>query len=193
MWTSREDTHGHVLFVYADPKERQRLLADYFADGLDNNELCIYVSSDSPKKVLRDLKAAGLDAAKAYKQQRLRLFEMTPTYLPHGKFRTNFMLANVSNYIVEAKVSGFAGVRTAGDMDWLYDHTEFAAAAEDYENQVSDLHQASPEFTGMCLYPVCPDAGPLLDMAMRTHNDLIFDSSLRSNQSRVKAMLHPHA
>ena len=175
------DAHGHILLVYEDHDERLRLLAEYFGEGLANNELCVLVTPGPLDRVINDLRSAGLDAQQAANDDRLRIFEMTDTYLPHGKFIANYMLQNVTDYIAEARNKGFSGVRTAGEMSWLYGLPEFFEAADQYERMVTELGSNNPQLTGLCLYPVRQGSGRILDDALHTHQSIIYDGTLRTN------------
>lgn len=177
----KQDSHGHLLFLYESPDERLQTLGEYFRDGLAKGELCVFVTPHSSRKVVKDLKSVGLNVATAVKQGHLRIFEMEKTYLPHGKFVADYMLLNVANFIMEAKAKGYTGVRTAGEMAWLYEHPEFLADATHYESQVNELNAANPAFTGLCLYPVRRGFGKILDSALRTHPSYVYDGTPRTN------------
>jgi hypothetical protein len=175
--TARRDIHGHVLFMYKNRQERLRTLAGYFGDGLAEGELCIFVTPDPPEKVIKDFLSVEFDASEAVENGSLRIFEMAETYLPHGKFVADYMLLNVANFITEARTKGYTGIRTAGEMAWLYEHPEFLSGATEYEQRVNGLNASNPEFTGLCLYPVRKDSKPILDSAIRTHPSFIYSGA----------------
>jgi hypothetical protein len=183
--SAEQDAHGHILFVYSKRQEKFEVLANYLRDGLGNHELCIMVTPDSTEKVIKDLQSAGLDVSKAVEDKDLRIFEMEPSYLPHGKFVANHMLLNVVNFIAEAKAKGYNGVRTAGEMAWLYDHPDYLDEAAEYEELVNRLPDNSPEFTGMCLYPVHNGSNKDIDRALQTHPSHIFDGTIQTNPFRT--------
>ena len=178
---SQPEDLGHILFAYESSKERQRLLAEYFGEGLANNELCIFVTSDAADKVTKDFLAAGLDIEEAVSEGNLRIFEMEETYLPHSKFVGNYMLMNVVNFIIDAKARGYEGVRTAGEMSWLCDHQEFFDDAMEYEEKITKLRDVSPEFTGLCLYPVREGSGKIVDTALHNHPSYVYDGTIQTN------------
>ena len=167
--------------MYESRQERLQTLAEYFGEGLAKGELCVFVTPDTSKKVIKDFRSTGLNIAKAVQNGDLRIFEMLKTYLPHGKFVADFMLLNVANFIMEAKAKGFTGLRTAGEMAWLYDRPEFVADATDYESQVNDLNTDSPEFTGLCLYPVHKGSSAIIDGALKTHPFYMYDGIRQTN------------
>lgn len=177
----KHDVHGHLLFLYESRQERLQTLTEYFGDGLAKGDLCVFVTPDTPKKVLRDFRSVGLDAKEAVEKGSLRIFEMVKTYLPHGKFVADYMLLNVANFIMEAKTRGYTGLRTAGEMAWLYGRPELLADATRYESQVNELNASNPQFTGLCLYPVRKGTSDILDSALKTHPSYIYDGTARTN------------
>lgn len=175
------DDHGHILFVYSTKARRMQVLAEYFQEGLDNNELCILATPDSPAQTIKEFSKAGLDIKDAVKHNKFRMFDMTKTYLPEGEFSSNGMLTNVVNFIISAKTEGYNGVRTAGEMAWLYDHPEFLAHASHYEQQINDLHATNPEFTGMCMYPIIEDTDGVIDASLGVHPSFVQDGIMQTN------------
>jgi hypothetical protein len=185
---AQSDAHGHTILVYSAREERLRALAEYFREGLANGELCIFVAPEPPEEIIEGLLLAGLDVNEAVAQNKLRLFEMNKTYLPHGAFVSNYMVTNVINFLIDAKTRGFTGVRTAGEMAWLYDHPEFLPDAMQYEDQINELSSENPDFIGLCMYPVRAGAEKVLERAMHVHPDILPTSSakdLQASQAQV--------
>lgn len=178
---TKRDIHGHILLIYEKPEERLKALAEYFRKGLERHELCVLVTPDPLEKVIDSFLSVGLDANHAVKDDDLRIFEMTETYLPHGKFVANYMLLNVANFIIEARAKGYNGIRTAGEMSWLHEHPEFLEDATAYESQIHELNATSPEFTGLCLYPVRKGSGRIIDSALKTHPSFFYDGTAHTN------------
>jgi chemotaxis family two-component system sensor kinase Cph1 len=177
----KHDTHNHVLFMYGSRDERLQVLAEYFNDGVNKGELCIFATPDTPEQVVMDFLPFGFDAGKAIDQRDLRVFEMTSTYLPHGQFVADFMLSNVAQFITDAKAGGYKGLRTAGEMAWLYEHPEFLAGAGKYEADITGLAGENPQFTGLCLYPLREGSRRILDTAMQTHPSFMYDGTVQPN------------
>jgi KaiC/GvpD/RAD55 family RecA-like ATPase len=146
----KKHAHNHVLFMYDSHEERMQVLAEYFSDGLANNELCFFVTPQSLEEVTRDFLDIGFDIRDVVERGDLRVSEMVKTYLPDGRFLADFMLANVKDFIHEAKQGGYRGLRTAGEMAWLCDHPDFVDDARDYEEMVTELALQNGEFMGLC-------------------------------------------
>ena len=91
------------------------------------------------------------------------------------------MLQNVKIFIEDAKSSGFSGLRTAGDMTWLYTAPEFTEEAMQYESDVNTLTTPGGHFTGICLYPSESANSRILAGALKTHPGFIYDGQITAN------------
>ena len=169
------DMHGHISVLYDSPKQCMRLLAEYFKEGLAKNELCVFVWPAPKKQVIEELRVAGLDADEAVMSGDLRIFDMNSTYLPDGRFVADFMLDNVRNFIKDAREMGYKGLRTAGEMSWVYSHPDMIEEATAYEHDVNGLRDQNPGFTGLCLYPMRSHTTSTLKTALCTHPSFLYD------------------
>jgi hypothetical protein len=189
MQTESSDTHDHILFVYTTAEERLRVLAEYFGEGLDNNDQCVFVTPEASEKAVADFLTAGLDVTEALEQKQMYIFEMKATYLPHGRFVADYMLTNVINFIMDARDKGYSGIRTAGEMSWLHENPEFLADATLYEHQINGVNAMNPDFTGLCLHPAHEVPGKILDSALQTHPSFIYDGTLRPNPHYIAKLV----
>jgi hypothetical protein len=171
----------HVAVFYQTPEERLELLTAYFRRGLENNEMCLYVSEDDATQVIRGFRDNGLSIRPHIASGQFRLFEMTETYLADGHFMTDYMLQNVASYIQDAKDTGYNGLRTAGEMSWLSGSPESELEAIIYENAVNLLGDGTKTFTGTCLYPLSEDTKSFVLDALNSHPVFFYDGLLRTN------------
>lgn len=178
---NKQTTQGHAFFLYSSTEERLSLIAEYFQQGLANNELCIFVTPETPRQAIESFARVGLDVGEAVAQGSLRIFEMNETYLPDGHFVSDYMLNNVSNFMEDAKAQGYSGLRTAGEMSWLDAHPEAMKEAVTYEAGVNGLNEPKPAFTGLCLYPIRDGFDETFQGAMRTHPSFIYNGEVRPN------------
>lgn len=174
-------TNSHVAFFYATLEERMKLLAEYFSEGLMRNELCIFATPGTIDQTMNDFKAAGLDIQPAIDSKNMLVYEMYETYLPNGKFVSDFMIANVASFIDDSKKLGRNGLRTAGEMRWINVYPSFLPSATHYESDVNKLCADNHDFIGLCLYPIVPDSVAILKEALHTHPAFIYDGKLRMN------------
>lgn len=177
----RKSTKGHSCFFYKDKKERLKLLASYFCEGIDKNELCLFVTAGSEKQVISDFTKSAPSIVKAIQTRSLLVYEMNATYMSEGQFVANYMLNNVKQFIEEAGNRGFTGLRTAGEMKWINDYPEEIDNAILYEHQVNTLNEPEPSFVGLCLYPMGELSVVLTDEVLRSHPTIVYQDHIKNN------------
>jgi hypothetical protein len=178
----KSTTKGHTCFFYTDANDRFKVLSQYFKQGLDNNELCIFATAESQDDTIQYFMNAGLDVSKHVQDRSLRVFEMNSTYITNGKFVADYMLSNVSNFIDNAKEEGYSGLRTAGEMNWTKDHPESDDAVIDYEEKINVLSAENPNFIGLCLYAIQKDYNKkIIRGAASIHPTFIYSGQIKSN------------
>ncbi len=171
----------HISVFYDKPEERWQLLAEYYDDGLSQDELCVFVTKETPAHARLNLRAGGLDIDQAVADSKFRMFTMEATYLPDGRFIADYMLHNVIGFIEEAKAQGYSGLRTAGEMDWLAARPEYHPEAAIYEHDVNTVGEDHPEFTGLCLYSVQMEPMAVVKNALYNHPVFIYEGVLHHN------------
>lgn len=184
--TNPIDSGGHVAVFYESPSEPWLLLAEYFHTGFLQDELGILVVSASTEEAIEEFNKVGLDIRHQLTAGDLRIFDMTPTYLNNSRFVSSFMLNNVYNFIEDAMDSGYKGLRTAGEMNWLHQRPEFRPDAVVYEDEVNHVVELHPHFTGMCMYAVGHGNPGLLSEALHTHPSFVYRGEMYSNSANNK-------
>jgi hypothetical protein len=176
---THDNTGGHAAFFYETPEERLSTLAMYFLEGIADNELCVFVTADKPSDAVKKFKKYGADFRFVVKDGSLRILEMDSTYLPGGTFAADYALSNLKSYQQEAAKLGYSGLRTAGEMSWLYDHHDAAhTEAAAYEQRINKPPVANSKFIGLCLYPVQEHFTRVLRDVARTHPSLIYGGKI---------------
>jgi len=178
---TRSNTRGHAAFLYNTSDDRFEVLAKYFKEGVEAGELCVFVTADEPDVAGDKFVELGFAIHEPIQSGQLRIFGMTDIYLPDGRFAANYMLANVESFIKEARSLGYKGLRTAGEMSWIYDHPEFIEESHRYEDQINGLGDQNPDFIGLCLYPVKDQFAKVMHDASGTHPTFIYNGEPMAN------------
>lgn len=131
---------SHFCQFHASPEDLLDTLVPYFRAGLENNEFCVWVTSDylTRKGALQALKQ-GVPHFSAYLEKgQIEIFPYNDWYLKGGNFdlqRTLDMWMKKHN---EALARGFDGMRVSGNPYWIdnkKDWDDFAA----YEARINTV------------------------------------------------------
>jgi MEDS: MEthanogen/methylotroph, DcmR Sensory domain len=112
---------SHFCQFYQTKKDMLDILIPYFKAGLQNNEFCVWVTSEflTTEHALKAMKK-GVPGFPEYLQKgQVEIFPYTDWYLKGGKFdlqRTLDMWMEKHN---QALAKGFAGMRVTGNPYWL--------------------------------------------------------------------------
>jgi hypothetical protein len=179
--TIQDGVYGdHIFFIYSSPEERLKVLGEYIKQGLIKNELCILVTSEVPKVIIKKIKSTGIDLDSAYFKKSLKIYDMQETYFNSGKFIADYMLNNINEFLKDAKNHGFNGLRTAGEMGWLIQHPKSAIETVSYEKKVNNIvtDNNSP-LVGLCLYPATTKTSSkyykTLQKLAKTHKSFVYN------------------
>ena len=171
-------TKGHALFMYRNAISENDFLANYFWEGLTQGDLCVLVSAHSRKDTIHMFATSGHDIEPYLKRNDLRIYNMTDTYLPNGEFVAKYMLSNVQSFVAEAKALGYKGLRTAGEMSWIEDNTEYVPEAVSYEASVNHLSEPDLKFTGLCMYRLGSDTVEIVEESLKQHPSYVYDGKV---------------
>lgn len=127
---------SHFCQFYKTKKDLLNVLIPYFKTGLENNEFCVWVTSDflTTEQAFDALEREVPYFSEYMKKGQMEIFPYTDWYLKGGSFdlqRTlNMWLEKHNN----ALSKGFSGVRVSGNPYWIDnkkdwdDFTEYEAA-----------------------------------------------------------------
>ena len=130
---------SHFCQFYTTKKDLLDVLIPYFRAGLENDELCVWVTSDflTREDALKAMKKVP-GFSKYLANGQIEIFPYTDWYLKGGSFdlkRTLNMWMEKHN---EALSKGFAGMRVSGNPYWIdnkKDWDDFAA----YEAEINNV------------------------------------------------------
>jgi len=112
---------SHFCQFYQTKKDLLDILVPYFKAGLQNNEFCVWVTSEflTREHALKAMRK-GVPGFSEYLQKgQIEIFPYTDWYLKGGKFdlqRTLDMWMEKHN---RALANGFAGMRVSGNPYWI--------------------------------------------------------------------------
>lgn len=131
---------SHFCQFYTTRKDLLDVVVPYFRAGLENNELCVWVTSDflTEKDALKAMKK-GVNGFSMYQAKgQIEIFPYTDWYLKGGSFDLNRTLDMWMEKHGEALSKGFAGLRVSGNPYWIdnkKDWDDFAC----YEAEINNV------------------------------------------------------
>ena len=129
----------HLCLFYQTKKELIEMLVPYFKAGLENNEYCLWITSEP--LTIQDaeiaLKKAVPNFAKYVQKKQIEIIPHTKWYLFDGCIDWQRTMANGREKLNQALAKGFAGLRSTGDSFCL---TEQAwQSTKDYEQELNNV------------------------------------------------------
>lgn len=130
----------HFCQFYKTKKDLTDILVPYFRAGLENDEFCVWVTSDflTKEDALKAMKRGVPGFSKYMEKKQMEIFPYTDWYLKGGNFdlkRTLNMWMEKHN---ETLSKGFVGMRVSGNPYWIdnkKDWDDFAC----YEAEINSV------------------------------------------------------
>lgn len=160
---------SHVCQFYNSKEDQLQMLVPYFKQGLERNELCVWLVADLTVQEARNaLKAVvpDLDRHLANGQMHLRHFAELYTD-PNGNVKPAADLSEQFTAMGSTvSDNGFSGLRASGSVSWIKDG-ENMSRFMDYETKVNCAIQNS-RIMAVCTYPA--GAATLCQCRQLIHN-----------------------
>jgi len=111
----------HVCQFYDTEGDVLDILVPYFKAGLENNEFCLWITSDAPSKKEAEeaMKKAVPNFVQYLERGQIEFFPYTEWYLKDGIFNLQRVLNAWGDKCEQALAKGYDGVRVTGDTSWL--------------------------------------------------------------------------
>ncbi|MBI4776208.1 MAG: MEDS domain-containing protein [Deltaproteobacteria bacterium] len=131
---------SHFCQFYQTKQDLLDVLIPYFKAGLENNELCVWVTSDflTRREALHALKKSVPGFSDHLAKGQMEIFPYTDWYLIGGNFDLQRTLNMWMEKHDDALSKGFAGTRVSGNPYWIdnkKDWDDFAA----YEAEINNV------------------------------------------------------
>ncbi len=131
---------SHFCQFYRTKRDLLDTLIPYFKAGLENNEFCVWVTSDffTREDALAALKKNVPQFSEYLGKGQMEIFPYTDWYLKGGKFDLKRTLQMWMEKHDEALARGFSGMRVTGNPYWIdnkQDWDDFAC----YEAEINNV------------------------------------------------------
>ncbi len=129
----------HFCLFYQTKEDLIDILVPYFKAGLENNEYCMWVTSEplNEKEAERAIRGAMPNFDEYFKKKQIEIVHYTEWYLRDGVFDLDRVLNGWVEKIENAIENGFEGLRVTGNTAWLEDKDwkDF----RDYEEEINNV------------------------------------------------------
>jgi len=142
---------SHICQFYHTKEDLIDILVPYFKAGLENNELCVWVTSEplGTQEAEEALAKSVPGLAKYIKSGQMEIIPAGEWYLKEGAFDPRRVLKGWVNKHNKALEDGYEGIRLTGNTSWL--EKRLWKNLIGYENEVNEtIHQY--RIIGICSY-----------------------------------------
>jgi DNA-binding CsgD family transcriptional regulator len=160
----------HFCYFYETKRDLLHTLIPYFKAGLENNEFCLWIISQSESLTVVEAKAglrqAVPDLDRHLAQGRIEILNHHEWFSQGGAFDLHKVINQFGEKLDRAKARGYEGMRVNGSTAWVLkkDGREF----REFEGELDQLISNQPIIV-LCTFPlVASGAQDILDAA-RTH------------------------
>ncbi|HEY55304.1 MAG TPA: PAS domain S-box protein [Dehalococcoidia bacterium] len=129
----------HFCQFYQTKQDLIETLVPYFKAGLENNEFCMWVTSEPlmVSEAQEAMRKAVKDFDEYLRQGQIEVIPYHEWYLVGGKFNDDRVLAGWVSKLEQALAKGYSGLRLTGNTLWL-ERNHWRAFTE-YEAKVNDV------------------------------------------------------
>jgi hypothetical protein len=141
----------HVAYFFKNNEERLAFVIPYMVRGLRNRERCVYIAHEnSLTDILAEFMGAGIDIDASTASGALSIVTTHDSYLRHGIFEPEKMIADLDRDVKFARQLGFRGLRVTGEMSWALDLPYALSRLCEYEEEL--CRRWPDQLGGLCQY-----------------------------------------
>ncbi len=134
----------HLCLFYEVKQDLPDILVAYFKAGLENNEFCIWVTSEPlvKKEAEEAMRKAVPDFAKYLKRGQMEIVPHTERYFKGGAFNGKRVLNAWMYKLNQALANGYDGMRVTGNTAWVEekDWRRFTDYEEEINSVIGNYH-----------------------------------------------------
>jgi PAS domain S-box-containing protein len=160
----------HYCYFYETKQDLLDVLVPYFKAGLEDNEFCLWVISNSELLTMQEatsaLRKALPDLDRYLAEGRLEVVAHDEWFLHEGAFDFRRVANRFKEKLDEALARGYAGMRLNGSPAWLY--KEDGRELSEFEEEVDELFP-NERIIASCTYPIGESGADFLLDVARNH------------------------
>jgi PAS domain S-box-containing protein len=160
----------HYCYFYETKQDLLDVLVPYFKAGLEDNEFCLWVISNSELLTMQEatsaLRKALPDLDRYLAEGSIEVVAHDDWFLDGGAFDFRRVANRFKEKLDEALARGYAGMRLNGSPAWLY--KEDGRELSEFEEEVDELFP-NERIIASCAYPIGESGADFLLDVARNH------------------------
>lgn len=176
----------HVAYFFKSNAERLAFVIPYMVMGLRNRERCVYIAHENTLSAIRtEFSDAGINVDDASASGALSIVTTHDTYLRHGIFEPERMIADLDRDVRFALQLGFTGLRVTGEMSWALDQPFALSRLCEYELELCRRWPA--QLGGLCQYDESIFSSDVVDRMNGCHCVVVRNGNIiRHHDHKIK-------
>ena len=180
--TSGLGLHEHLCLIYDTQEEQFAAALPFLRAGLERRERCLYIAGeDLAATVLHALRKGGTDVDHFLRSGALIIVgKQEPTRLTHGRFDPDGVIDFLTQATSEATAARFSGLRTLGEMTWVFGTANGSDKLLEYESRLNRFVR-DHEARLICQYDRNRFSPELILGVIRTHPVVVYGGMVAQN------------
>lgn len=158
----------HLCVFYQTKEDLIDILVPYFKAGLENNEFCMWVTSEpiSVEEAKNAMERVMPDFEQYFKKGQIEILPHIEWYLRGGVFNLERVLNACTDKLNQALAKGFAGLRLTGNAAWL-EKKDW----EDFTNYEEEINKVIGKYRmlAICTYSIDKCGAPEVINIISSH------------------------
>jgi hypothetical protein len=177
---------SHICLIYENDAERQKIVSEFMAAGLNRKERVRYYTDVTPPENIRSwLLAKGVEFSKAEERGDFTTSPAAGAYCPGGHFEPKETIERMLQGYQQLKKAGYCGVRTSGEMSWVHRGIPGSERWLEYESLINNVDTDFPHI-GMCQYDARKFDGATLFKVLQLHPYIVAGGMVVRNPYYIK-------
>jgi hypothetical protein len=171
----------HICLIYETDEQRQRVVSEFLAAGIERGELVRYFTDRTePEQIRAWLLELGVEVPAAEARGAFTVSRAESAYCPTGRFDPRAMIAGSVQRYGAAAQAGYSGVRSCGEMSWVFRGREGSERFLEYEALLNTVDESFPH-SGMCQYDAHLFDGATLFKVLQIHPFMVAQGQVVRN------------
>jgi hypothetical protein len=176
----------HVCLIYENEEQRQKIISEYLAAGIQQGEVVRYFTDKSTPETIRKLLAEkGVEIKKVEEDGSFAISPAENAYCPNGRFDPQKTINDSKLRYEQAEKAGYTGSRACGEMSWALKGLPGSERLIEYEVLLNTVNVPFSH-TGMCQYDARLFDGVTLLKVLQVHPYIIAQGQVVQNPYYIR-------